>query len=247
MTDGQTVSPSSSTPDSGGNRLKRVLLSPIAAVILALLIILGSAGAAFAVRGGDPGSGSVEAGFLRDMVTHHNQAVEMALIVYRRTADPEIVVQSYDIATTQQSQVGMMMATLSEWDLSQTGSDAAMTWMGHPTTGLMPGMATADQIGQLQTLPPEQADILFLQLMIVHHRAGVDMANDLLDRSDNDEARQFASAFARSQEVEIANMNDMLVARGQPPVDGSAFPSMGCMSGMDMTPAATPGHEGHGG
>ncbi len=246
MTDGQPVSSTNDERRPGGSRLKRTLRYPIAAVTLALLVILGSAGVAFATRGGDPDSGSVEAGFLRDMVTHHNQAVEMALIAYRRTADPDIAILTYDIATTQQTQVGMMMATLNLWDLSQTGSDPAMSWMGHPTAGPMPGMATPDQIAQLQSLPPEQADILFLQLMIVHHRAGVDMADELLDRSDDDEARQFAETFARSQEIEIANMNAMLVARGQPPVDGTAVPSMGGMSGMEGTPVATPEHSGHG-
>ncbi len=223
---------------------KRSIVSPVTVLILVMAVILASAGTALAFRSDSPDSGSVEAGFLRDMTTHHNQAVEMALIVYRRTADPELVTLSYDLATAQQSQVGMMMATLDLWDLSQTGSDASMTWMGHPTTGLMPGMATADQIGQLQTLPRDQADVLFLQLMIVHHRAGIDMSNELLDRSGNDDARQFAETFSRTQGVEIDNMNAMLVARGQAPVDGSTVPGM---SGMDMTTDATPAQTDHGG
>lgn len=222
---------------------KRSIATPLLAIALAVVVIVASAGAVFAFRSDAPDSGSVEAGFLRDMVTHHNQAVEMALIDYRRTSDPEFVTLSYDLATAQQSQVGMMMATLDQWDLSQTGSAAAMTWMGHPTNGLMPGMATADQITKLQTLPTDQADILFLQLMIVHHQAGIEMSNELLARSDNDVVRQFAETFSRTQGVEIDNMNAMLEARGQQPVDGSASTTM---SGMDMTmDEATPTHPGH--
>ncbi len=223
---------------------RRSIVNPVTVVILVVAIILASAGTALAFRSDSPDSGSVETGFLRDMVTHHNQAVEMALIVYRRTADPDLVTLSYDLATAQQAQVGMMMATLDLWDLSQTGTEPAMSWMGHPTTGPMPGMATGEQIGQLQTLPPAQADVLFLQLMIVHHRAGLDMSNGLLDRSGNDETRRFAETFSRTQGVEIDNMNAMLVARGQAPVDGSTVPGM---SGMDMTTDATPTHPDHGG
>lgn len=226
---------------------RRSIFSPIAAVVLAVLIIIASTGAVMALRGDDPGGDSVEAGFLRDMVTHHGQAVEMSLIVYRRTASEDMVTMTYDMATTQQAQIGMMIATLDLWDLSQTGSEPAMSWMGHPTTGLMPGMATSGQVESLRTLPPDRADVLLLQLMIVHHRAGVDMANALLDRSDNDDARRLALAFSRSQETEIANMNAMLVDRGQPTVDGTSVPSMSGMEGMDTTLAATPRHSGHGG
>nr|WP_238452766.1 DUF305 domain-containing protein [Micromonospora sp. ATA51] len=35
-----------------------------------------------------PGDGSAEAGFARDMQTHHAQAVEMSMIAYRRSATP---------------------------------------------------------------------------------------------------------------------------------------------------------------
>ncbi len=241
MTDQHSVQPSL----IDGQR--RSIVWPIASVMLAIVVVLASAGAVMALRGDDPGGDSVEAGFLRDMVTHHGQAVEMSLIVYRRTPSEDMVTMTYDMATTQQSQIGMMIATLDLWDLSQTGSEPAMSWMGHPTTGLMPGMAASEQVESLRTLPPDQADVLLLQVMIVHHRAGVDMANALLERSDNDDARRLAVAFSRSQETEIANMNAMLVDRGQAPINGSSVPAMSGMDGMDTTPAVTPGHSGHGG
>lgn len=241
MTDPHAVQPAV----TDGQR--RSIFSPVAAIMLAVLVIIASTGAVMALRGDDPGGDSVEAGFLRDMVTHHGQAVEMSLIVYRRTTSEDMVTMTYDMATTQQAQNGMMIATLDLWDLSQTGSEPAMSWMGHPTTGLMPGMATSGQVESLRTLPPDQADVLLLQLMIVHHRAGVDMANALLERSDNDDARRLAMAFSRSQETEIANMDAMLVDRGQPTVDGTSVPAMSGMEGMDTAPAATPEHPGHSG
>lgn len=204
---------------------RRSILLPIAAILLALVVILASAGAVMALRDDDPDENSAEAGFLRDMVTHHGQAVEMSMIVYRRTTADDMVTMTYDMATTQQSQIGMMIATLDLWGLSQTGSEPAMAWMDHPTTGLMPGMAMSEQIAMLETLPPDEADVLLLQLMIVHHLAGVDMANALLERSDEGEARRLAERISASQDIEIANMNAMLIARGKPPYDASAIPT----------------------
>lgn len=225
------------TSTSGQDAPRRSILSPVVAVVLALIVILASAGAVMALGNDDPDGDSAEAGFLRDMVTHHAQAVEMSMIVYRRTAADDMVTMTYDMATTQQAQIGMMIGTLDHWGLAQTGSEPAMAWMGHPTTGPMPGMATSDQIAMLQTLPPAEADVLLLQLMIVHHLAGVDMANALLERSDDEDARRLAERIAQSQDVEIANMNAMLVDRGQTPYDRATAP------GLDGTPT----HPGHGG
>ena len=243
MTD--VATPSADPPRTGE---RRSFFTPVTAIILAAVIIVASTGAAFAFRDSDPDSGSVEAGFLRDMVTHHAQAVEMSMTVYRRTADPEIAVLTYDLATAQQAQIGMMMATLDLWDLSQTGSAPAMAWMGAPTTGLMPGMATPEQVAQLQSLPPEQADVLLLQLMIVHHRAGIDMADAVLDRSDNGEVRRLAETFSRTQGAEVDSMNAMLVSRGQPPVDGTTLPGAEGQNGITTTTNdASPMDMGHGG
>ena len=43
--------------------------------------------------------------------------------------------------------------------------------MGHPMEGLMPGMATPEEVSSLSHLPPDRADVLFLRLMIAHHEA----------------------------------------------------------------------------
>jgi uncharacterized protein (DUF305 family) len=214
-------------------------LTAIISVILVAIVASVATGVIVANRNATPGSDSVEAGFLRDMKTHHGQAVQMALTTYRRSADPEIVQLTYDMGSTQQSQVGMMMATLDLWDLPQGSTGQQMAWMGDHMAmgGLMPGMATQEQLDLLSSLPTDQADILFLQLMIVHHRGGVDMAQALLDRSDNDDVRGLAEIFLRSQEVEIETMNNMLVARGAAPVEGMTIPTTPAMPDMSGTPA----------
>lgn len=100
------------------------------AAALALLFVAGfggyQLGAADAVA---PEEGSVEVGFARDMQAHHNQAVQMSLILRDKTSDPTLRAIAYDIATSQQQQSGQMYAWLTQWGLPQTGTDPAMTWM----------------------------------------------------------------------------------------------------------------------
>ncbi|HEV2108951.1 MAG TPA: DUF305 domain-containing protein, partial [Thermomicrobiales bacterium] len=99
-----------------------------------------------------PSDDSAVAGFLRDMITHHGQAVEMGLIMFERNEDPAIRTLALDILTTQQAQTGMMQGWLQAWDLSQTGAEPPMAWMAHAMDGRMPGMASDEEIERLHDL-----------------------------------------------------------------------------------------------
>ena len=199
---------------------------------LALLAALAVA-AVFVVylSGRPPGDDSAEAGFARDMSTHHAQAVEMAEIVQNKTQSDEIRTLASDIALTQQGQIGQMMGWLDVWGLSPTGPEPAMSWMGHPTEGLMPGMATPAQINQLREASPDEADKLFLKLMIQHHRAAIPMAEAVIKDTDRPEVERLAGSMIPSQKAEIEIMEGMLRERGAKP-PASDTPHM--HHGMDM-------------
>ncbi|MDQ3863644.1 MAG: DUF305 domain-containing protein [Actinomycetota bacterium] len=59
-----------------------------------------------------------------------------------------------------------------------------MAWMGHPTDGRMPGMATPEQIDRLRDAPPGKADAMFLRLMIPHHEAAIPIAEAIVRGTD---------------------------------------------------------------
>ena len=82
--------------------------------------------------------------------------------------------------------------------------------MGHPMEGLMPGMATPEEVSSLSHLPPDRADVLFLRLMIAHHEAAIPMAQAILKRTDEPEVRQLAHSIQESQRAEIENMKAMV-------------------------------------
>jgi len=78
----------------------------------------------------------------------------MAFLVRDRSADNLLDVIATDIII-QLIQIGMMRGYLSVWDLPNAGVAPAMAWMGHPVPAgaLMPGMASAEEMEQLRTLP----------------------------------------------------------------------------------------------
>jgi len=225
--------------DSGGDVLareaghdpgRRARLA-VAAVLTALLLVAASLviGRLSAPGDSSPLDRSVEAGFARDMQTHHNQAVELALIVRDLTDDPDVRTLAYDIATSQAQQSGQMYGWLADWGLSQAPSEPSMTWMTRPTLAggsghdmsmdptapgaTMPGLATAEQIASLKAATGVEAERIFLTLMIAHHQGGVEMAQAVLDRSRNRVVVDLATSIVNAQTSEIAVMQQMLAAR----------------------------------
>ena len=175
---------------------------------------------------GAPSDTSAAAGFARDMQVHHDQGVELALIIRDETDDETIRGLAYDIAVTQAKQSGQMYGWLSSWNLSQAGSEPSMTWMTRPTlTGEghnhgtagahqpgepMPGLATPDQIDHLKTLTGADAERFFLELMIAHHEGAIAMAKAALDRTEERVVVDLATGIVASQSNEIDHMQELL-------------------------------------
>jgi uncharacterized protein (DUF305 family) len=174
-----------------------------------------------------PGNDSAEAGFARDMIVHHAQAVQMAEVIRDKTKSDSMRLLASDISLTQQAQIGIMQGWLGAWGLPITGSEPAMAWMGHPTDGPMPGMATPDELDRLFKLPPDRAGVLFLRLMINHHEAAIPMALAVLKRTDEPEVSQLARSVVESQRAEIKNMKALVEEKVGDSADVTLEPANG--------------------
>lgn len=200
--------------------------------LLIALVVLGIAALAFAIgrfstfgAAGPalPGDDSPEAGFSRDMQVHHAQAVEMAMELYRKTEDAELLVLSYDIATGQAAQRGEMYDWLVKWGLPQ-GGGIHMAWMAdasaghgdHDASGDGPlseaeareamGMASDAELAALRDADGLEADCLFLDLMIRHHEGALPMVDAVLELGSDERTLQLAQSMHDGQSAEIARM-----------------------------------------
>ncbi|MDI6097826.1 DUF305 domain-containing protein [Actinoplanes sp. NEAU-A12] len=183
-------------------------------VALVVGLILGAVIGFVVPRGASlPADDSPEAGFARDMTTHHTQAVEMGLVAFVRAQNPDVRSMAVDIALNQQGQIGMMQAWLREWKLQPTRSEPPMAWMpgGEQSVvnGLMPGMATQAELKQLNEATGLDEDRLFLKLMIQHHLGGVHMAQEVLKLSDDQEVVEAAQLTINSQQRELTDMKSL--------------------------------------
>lgn len=211
-------------------------------VVLALLTVLAGlvAGAAY-LTPQPPGEDSAAVGFARDMSQHHAQAVAMSETIRDRATDPAVRGLAADVALTQQGQIGIMSGWLELWGQTTSGSGPRMAWMGAPTEGLMPGMATRADVQALATLPVAQAEARYLQLMVAHHTGGVEMAQAGVQLGGQPQVVQLAGSIAASQASEIDYLQSLLSARGLPPA-----PAPQLVDGQHGD-AGAEGHSGSGG
>ncbi len=214
MTDPEHDTDPEPAPRSPGTG--RLLLAALAALLVG---VLGTVWVVQA-RGSGPTDFGADAGFARDMQTHHAQAVEMAFLVRDRSTDEEVRTVAYDIITSQQQQGGQMYGWLVQWGLPQTGSRPPMAWVGgeHAAAhagpdGTMPGMATPEQLAELEAATGVEAERIFLRLMIDHHTGGVAMAEAALADARTPEVTTLAGAIAAAQASEIRLLQQMLDAR----------------------------------
>jgi uncharacterized protein (DUF305 family) len=194
----------------------RLLLIGLAALLVGVLGTLWVVQA----RSAAPTDFGADAGFSRDMQTHHAQAVQLAFLVRDRSDDAEVRTVAFDIITTQQQQAGQMYGWLVQWGLDQTGGHPPMSWVGgehaaaHANAdGTMPGSATANQIAELEDATGVEAERIFLRLMIAHHTGGVAMAEAAEDQARTPEVKNLARAIAVGQAAEIEQMQRMLANR----------------------------------
>jgi uncharacterized protein (DUF305 family) len=202
-----------------GGRARQILVAVAAVVLILLGVGIGYATPILTA----PGSDSAEAGFARDMTVHHSQAVHMGMVEYDRGQDSTLRRMAYDIATSQQYQIGVMEGWLREWRLPLTTDRRPMAWVPNGQSmlqadGRMPGLASRDELKRLEEASGRDADVLFCQLMLRHHLGGIHMIDAVLAETGNDRVRDLAQQMRNAQSGEIEALRELLKALGAQPL-----------------------------
>jgi uncharacterized protein (DUF305 family) len=181
--------------------LKRITMG------LALAFLVGALGYFIGVRTTEPPGNAVDVGFLRDMTDHHDQAVRMAQSELANGSDAVTKGFAMEIIMFQRQELGRIQNFQDELGVvhPEYGPDReTMEWMGMSTPlNSMPGMATEEQLKQLDAAKGVEADKLFLILMQTHHTGGAHMADYEAENGADPKIRDMAERMARSQRIEV--------------------------------------------
>jgi uncharacterized protein (DUF305 family) len=194
---------------------------PQAAILVAALCLVAGVLGWRLAQDDHPGRGSVDAGFLEDMQTHHLQALEIGFAYLQHGSNPTLSHIAHDIISEQGIEVGQMRSVLSEWGYQSTPNPqgTAMAWMHEPHPAQqMPGMASGADVERLRAADGLEADDLFSQLMIRHHDGGIHMADFVAADAQTSNIRNFARGMAAGQRTEIGEINAVRRQLGLAPV-----------------------------
>ena len=81
---------------------------------------------------------------------------------------------------------------------------------GSIVNGLMPGMATPEQLTELRAASGKELNIQFLTLMRQHHLGGIHMAQEAVKLSDNKDVDWIAQSMVASQQNELGLIDNLL-------------------------------------
>jgi uncharacterized protein (DUF305 family) len=189
------------------------------ALVVALLFFGGIVGWLVQDRASEPDPSAVDVGFFQDMITHHEQALELSFPVVRDGADSSVRQHAQEILLFQVREIGIMQTYLQQWgvDINQR-PDQAMTWMDMTPVPVhqMPGLATDEQLGELQAATGADADQLFLELMIRHHLGGIHMAEYAAEHASEATTRELAEQMATVQSREVGELRAIQERLGYP-------------------------------
>ncbi|MDT8408713.1 MAG: DUF305 domain-containing protein [Wenzhouxiangellaceae bacterium] len=168
---------------------------------------------------------SADVRFMQDMIPHHHQALVMSRLVAERTGRNELIEVAERIETSQADEIEFMKDWLAE--RGETVPDPSAHEAMH-ISHAMAGMASPEQMAELEQASGADFDPLFLSLMIEHHEGALTMVEDLLDESGaayEPVLFEFTTDISSDQTAEIERMNVMLASY-------SADPRVGLAAGL---------------
>lgn len=171
-----------------------------------------------------PKPNAVDIGFAQSMQLHHNQAIQMAMIV-KNNPSADLQNLAHAIMITQTHETGIMKGWLSAWHQPTMVAGPEMRWVEQAnnvtnledilyqaqckaTQGKMAGLASAKQLNTLKKLQGKEQEKLFLELMIDHHKAAIPMARFAKNNGNSPLVKNLARSMIADQSREIEWMQN---------------------------------------
>lgn len=168
-------------------------------MLIGLVLILGFAALFAPTLMSENSSGSSEFNrgdvmFMSMMIVHHDQAIRMAELSENRTDNENILELSENISKAQSRENEQMR----EW----------MQELGYETGNhhRMAGMATEEEMSRLENSNGTEFNQLFSELMIKHHRGGIQMAENFKGQGSHQELESMQKRMIEAQQKEIQKM-----------------------------------------
>ncbi|WP_411102632.1 DUF305 domain-containing protein [Streptomyces sp. cmx-4-9] len=150
----------------------------------------------------DDSPNAADHAYVRGMIEHHRQALAMSALAPDRASAEGVRRLAGRITAAQKPEIDAMEG----W---QTRYPAPAPKAAGHDHGAMPGMATEQQLRELEQARGAGFDRLFLRLMTAHHEGALKMAGEALADGNNVLVEEMANEVVATQSAEIHRMRAM--------------------------------------
>lgn len=148
---------------------------------------------------------AADVAFVKGMIPHHRQAVQMADLAPGRAQSAEVKKLAADIKKAQDPEIKTLSGWLTSWG-EEVPAEGAMDHSMHGSGGMM----TAEEMTELENASGKAFDTAFMEMMINHHEGAVEMAKTEQADGAYAPAKKMAGQIITSQSAEIEQMNKLL-------------------------------------
>ena len=171
-----------------------------------------AAAAATTPAAGTEAHNNADVWFVRHMIPHHQQAIEMSdILLAKQGIDPRVTEMANKIKAAQGPEIQQMQNWLNQWG-NPTMPAMAPGDMQMPAHGGMPGQLSERELDALREAKSADASRLFLTQMIAHHEGAISVAQTEIEEGQYPLAVAMARSIASTQQQEIDTMKAILAS-----------------------------------
>ena len=163
------------------------------------------------------GGNGTDRAFVKEMVPHHQSAIDMAEIAQKRGESDFVKTLAQDIVDTQQTEIDALKREDEALDLA--GVNVGSLDMDHDMMGMDGDMTSLEKA--------DPFDTAFVEMMIPHHEGAVMMAEVELDKGADPELKKIAQDIVDAQKREIDEMKKFLADSGEKSTTTDSMEGMG--------------------
>ncbi|WP_300699352.1 DUF305 domain-containing protein [Bacteroides sp.] len=153
-----------------------------------------------------PLDASAEGNFLRQMIPHHQGAIEMAKYEIANGKNKQMIQLAKSILTEQQGEIQEMKAMLALYPFVHNQVPSA-DYKKSMDDAMMKMMTATPSDKDLQG---KSVDCAFAMVMLPHHQAAVDMSTALLKLVPTGQVATYAARIISDQQIEIQQMAEFI-------------------------------------
>lgn len=160
-----------------------------------------------------PASAEYDLQFIDTMTKHHQMAVTMSEAAVQKASDAKVKEFGRKVIEDQQKDIERLGAWRQQWYANAADAHNMQ----------LPGASSMSMdMSHMQTTTGHAFDMMFVDMMIPHHKGALEMSRDALQKAQRQEIKDFAQETIDKQEKEIAELEAWKKAMGTPSSGASA-------------------------